>query len=582
MKDDDLRKLNSEQLQAVFDRIRAGQLIDEHRWEQRATGKQLPPDHPRHHLPWTHPVTGKQYACSDHNAGCTGPNPDWQWWAFIAGRGYGKTQSASNWVVDMAMTNPKCKIAIVSSNFAQVEENCFEGDSAILNVLDENYPGVKFIHNKNKLRIQLPNGSIIQGYTAENPKTIRGSNLTFAWLDEYAFYNNDEFITEVLRPALRISRADGGPPRVLITTTPIMSKPIQKLLKRCEEEPEKYHFTRAFTKEAEGAWLDAEAVKAMFAEMPPEQIRQELEAELLLESSTSYFKQRDFDRWRKELDLGDTIPELDEIVVAVDPAVTSGRKSDESGIVVMGKGIENGDYHSYILEDLSGRFPASKLVQIIQDAYWKYAAQLVIVETNQGGDIIPDMLRDADQHIYVHPVHAQKGKEVRASPIARLNEIGRIHMVGTFEELEDQLTRMEPDQNRRDMANDRADAFVWGMTHLKDGMGINWLEAYTLQPCPECNTLVHKLKPRCPACGTEVTAWKKFETRNEEKSAFRWWKGYQKECDNGHRYPLHMEECPDCHMDPVKYMAKVAQFSGQGNSGWSYSGRKSWFAGRNP
>ncbi len=569
----DYSKLTPGQLQQLLDKIRSEKLRDERRWEHEATNKQLPPDHPRHHKPYTDP-DGSERAC-----GCTGVSKDWVYWVFVAGRGYGKTQSGAKWVVHMALTNPGCQIAVVAPTFQGVREVCFEGPSGIRKVLDRFAGGEERSYNKNNLKIELHNGSSIQGFSAENPDTIRGSNLTFAWLDELASYSDDKFYTEVLRPALRIKRADGGEPRVVITATPREgNKLMDFLIKQCRADPVHYHLTRAKTKEAH--WLSEQAVKDMYAALSPEEILQELEAELGLESAMSFFKRRDFDRFRVT---ESEIPQLDEVMIGVDPAMTTNARSDESGIVVVGKGQVNGEYHSYVLEDASGKYTPDGLTQIVQTMWFKHGASLVILEVNQGGDYVPDAIRSRDSSIDIFTVRAMKTKEIRALQIARLNEVGRIHMVGYHDELELQLARMRPEQDRKKLADDHADAFVWAMFQLVKGMDINWFQAYSFQPCSKCGVLVHKLKPHCPACGTEAN-WDRrdryAERRNEEKAATRWWKGYLTQCDTcGGKYPISKDHCPECHIDPMAYMAQVARTMAPGAS-HEYSGKKNWFAGR--
>jgi len=252
--------------------------------------------------------------------------------------------------------------------------------------------------------------------------------------------------------------------------------------------------------------------------------------------------------------------------------------------VVVGKGLVDGEYHSYVLEDASGKYSPDGLTQAVQTMWYKHGASLVILETNQGGDYVPDAIRSRDPSIDIFTVRAMKTKEVRALQIARLNEVGRIHMAGRHDVLEDQLARMKPDQDRKKLADDHADAFIWAMFQLVKGMDINWFQAYSFQTCVKCGVLVHKLKRACPACGTEAS-WDKRERyaefRNEEKAAARWWKGYLAQCDScGKKYPIQKKYCPDCHVDPAVYMAQVARLTGAGNGRYGYSGRNNWLAGR--
>lgn len=595
----DLSKLNPDTLKSlqtkIAERQRTASLIAEHRWEQLATPKQLPPDHPRHHRtyessvldvdPKTFEVRGKttkMLSCSDMNEHCEGISKDWTHWILIAGRGYGKTQSGANWVSDMAIMDPGCEIAIIAPTYQGVRERCFEGKSGILNVLRDNYPGEfdeRRGYNKNNMKLSLPNGSAIQGYSAEQTEAIRGSNLTYAWLEEVGSFGDDQYklYTEVLLPALRIKRKDGGEPRMIVTTTPRPNKLIRHLLKQCDRRPEKFHLTRAFTTEAN--WLSNDAIESMMAMMSPEEIRQELFAELITESALAYFKRADFDRYRIEYD---ELPKLKETVVAVDPAMTSGTRSDETGIVVVAAGMKDGAMHSYVLEDCSLRGSPDQVASAIQGAFYKHDADLVIVEQNAGGDWVPTMLSYKDSYIPVRTVIARKGKEIRAAPFGRLNEVGRIHMVGDdFDILETQLSQMMPDQDRKKVADDRADAFVWAMNHLAGKPEADWQRTYGFQPCanPECDNQVNYLKEKlCRKCSSPVTR-DKYNARSEEKAATRWWNAYLKKCDKGHKYPQRLNACPECKTDPGTYLAAVAAMSSPGGR-YGYTGKRNWAAGR--
>lgn len=565
----------------------------QHSWDRQATSKQLPPDHPRHHQPYdtsvlsidlkTLEIQGRErqtVRCSDHNEHCTERSMDWTHWVMIAGRGYGKTQSGSNWVTEMAMTDPGCEIAIIAPTHQGVRERCYEGKSGILKVLRDNYPGEfeeRKGYNKNNMKITLPNGSVIQGYSAEQAESIRGSNLTYAWLEEIGSFGDDQYklYTEVLLPALRIRRKDGGEPRMIITTTPRPNKLIRHLLKMCKNKPDKFHLTRAFTTEAN--WLSNDAVMAMIAMMSPEEVRQELLAELITDSPLAFFRMSDFEKYRVEFD---DLPKLEETVVAVDPAMTSGTRSDETGIVVVARGIQDGLKHSFVLEDCSLKGTPDEVATAIQGAFYRHEADLVIVEQNAGGDWVPTMLSYKDAYIPVRTVQARKGKEIRAAPFGRLNEVGRIHMVGSWDILETQLSHMMPDQDRRKVADDRADAFVWAMNHLAGKPEADWARTYGFQPCAQCANQVNYLKDKtCGNCGAPVTR-DKYNARNEEKAATRWWNAYLKKCDFGHKYPMRLKNCPECAMDVGTYMSNVMKMTGAGDSWKSYSG-KNWAKGRN-
>ncbi len=152
-------------------------------------------------------------------------------------------------------------------------------------------------------------------------------------------------------------------------------------------------------------------------------------------------------------------PAMERIVVAIDPAVTATKKSDETGIVVLGK---CGD-HGYALEDLSGRWSPQEWGKRALDAFYRWRADAIVAEVNQGGDLVEANLRTLDPNVPYHSINAMRGKIVRAEPIASLYEQGRVHHVGILPELEDQMTNWTGEAN---WSPDRLDAAVHGLTAL--------------------------------------------------------------------------------------------------------------------
>ena len=153
----------------------------------------------------------------------------------------------------------------------------------------------------------------------------------------------------------------------------------------------------------------------------------------------------------------------------MDPAVTSGENSDETGIVVVGRGYNN-EY--YVLEDLSGRYTADAWARKAVRAFYDWQADRIVAEVNNGGDLVERLLRDIDSNIPYRSVRATRGKLVRAEPIAALYEQQRVHHIGTFSELESQMCTFVGELKP---SPDRLDALVWGMTELSRSKGeVSW------------------------------------------------------------------------------------------------------------
>jgi predicted phage terminase large subunit-like protein len=151
--------------------------------------------------------------------------------------------------------------------------------------------------------------------------------------------------------------------------------------------------------------------------------------------------------------------------VAIDPAVTSGDEADETGIVVAGKD-KNG--HGYVLADISGRYAPTQWARLAISAYVTHRADRIVAEVNNGGDMVGATLRMVDRNAAFTAVRASRGKVVRAEPVAALYEQGRVHHIGTFPQLEDQMTNFTSDIDRAaaGYSPDRVDALVWAFSEL--------------------------------------------------------------------------------------------------------------------
>jgi phage terminase large subunit-like protein len=198
--------------------------------------------------------------------------------------------------------------------------------------------------------------------------------------------------------------------------------------------------------------------------------RQELEAELLDDVPGALWTREAIERGRA----GPDAPlDLTRVVVAVDPAVTSGEDSDETGIVIAGKDDSG---HGWVLADLSGRYMPTDWARRAIAAYREHRADRVVAEVNQGGEMVEATLRMIDPEVSFAAVRASRGKIARAEPVAALYEQGRIHHVGTFPQLEDQMCAFTADPVSghgagfdRSMAGyspDRVDALVWALSAL--------------------------------------------------------------------------------------------------------------------
>ena len=478
----------------------------------------------------------------------------------MAGRGAGKTLSGSNWILEQALTYPNTRWAVVAPTYGQVQKVCFKGDSGIIaQALPGEIPADGY--NKNELTITLDNGSEIHGFSAENPERARGFNLSGAWLDEVGSYRGTELWDEVLQPALR-----KGDPKVVVTTTPSAS-PLLKLW-----------YDLFISESKAGRPCDVHLTHSTFREnyaLPPKRVealereyagtragRQELEGEMLEDFEGALWKREFIENARIRPEDFD-IDKMNRIVVAVDPSMTSGEKADESGIIVAA--MDN-NKDGYLIADLSCHGTPERVMREAVAAYYKYGADCVVMEANQGGDYLTTALRAVDPGVPPRVVRASKGKLIRAQPISMLAEQGRLHHVGFFPKLEDQLCIMTPDNKREH--DDRADAFVWAFSELRGITEGSYLDAYGYMKCESCQYTYNKSHGKCPRCG--------FKPTREEKtqSAGDWARAYKNTCRKcGTVYPQRDPVCPGCSPNPFQYMQRVSQLSGGHGSWLQYQGR---------
>jgi predicted phage terminase large subunit-like protein len=379
------------------------------------------------------------------------PPGDWKYWLQLAGRGYGKTRSGSEWVRSIAESGDYRNIGLIGPTASEIRDVMIEGPSGIL-AISPSWSRPEY--EPSKRRITWPNGA--QGIirSADEPESLRGPNFDAAWCDELAKWRYLQTAWDNLMLALRIGRGT----KCVITTTPRPVKVLRDLVKR---EGDGVIITRGSTHE-NAANLDPEFIAEITARYAGTRIgRQELDAEILNDVPGALWGRDQLDRLRV-----DEVPELSRIVVAVDPAATSGEHSDETGIVVVG--IDNKG-RAFVLEDRSGRFQPHEWARIAISAYRKYQADRIVAETNHGGEMVEHTIRSVDPSVSFKAVTASRGKHTRAEPCSALYEQGRVFHVGAFLELEDQMCSFAIGAAQDH--DDRVDALVWCLTELMLGEG---------------------------------------------------------------------------------------------------------------
>lgn len=427
-------------------------------------------------------------------------DPDWDYWALLAGRGFGKTRTGAEWVIEEAKEHERG--ALVGPTAADVRDIMVEGESGILACARR---GFRPEYQPSKRRLVYPNGAIQMCYSADEPDRLRGPQHHYGWADELAAWRYYRYAWDMLMMGMRL----GEHPRICITTTPRPIDLIKELNKdeRCRVVKGSTYanlknlaptFTRTVLDRYAGTVLG----------------RQELDAEILEDMPGALVRRRHIDAARV-----DTAPETDFVVIGVDPAGTG--TGDEAGIVVVGREArqldEEGELtnpatagHAYVLADLSGLLTARQTGIRAWGALYEWNASVLVYEDNFGKQWLRNGLIDsfADYHSltqeerdaihsdaaeqaaqsgeeltspfdpdqapipnpwkYLRKVTAQDGKNLRAQPIAMRYEQGRVHHVGQLEKLEDQLTTWNPHSEVAKERNspDRIDALVHAITHM--------------------------------------------------------------------------------------------------------------------
>jgi len=355
----------------------------------------------------------------------------WRIWLALAGRGWGKTRVGAEWCHEYALQNAGARIAIVAATKEDAEKVCVAGDSGIL-ATQKPWFKCEFKPAKNGGTVFWPNGSLAELYSGDNPQSLRGPQFHAAWCDELLKWRRMQAAWDMLRMGLRL----GQDPRTVITTTPTPAKMLRDLMadeRKGRDGSPLVRITRGstFANAANLAedFLDELRKKYLGTRLG----RQELEAEILTDKPGALWTLGRIDEHRVD---PDKVPDLERIVVAIDPPVTSGENADECGIIAAGRAKG----HAYVLEDASERGLSPK--QWAEKAIGVFVtrgADCIVAEANQGGEMITQVIKNIDPRIPVKLVYATRGKVVRAEPVSNLYEQGRVHHAGYFKALEDQM-----------------------------------------------------------------------------------------------------------------------------------------------
>lgn len=399
------------------------------------------------------------------------PPKPWDLWALVAGRGSGKTDADAHYVNEH-VNGPACidgpaphRVGIIAPTHDDAKKTCVVGDSGLLS----HNRSIRFTPGGKAGDLIWPNGSIGNLYGAFTPEDIerlRGPQHCLLWYEEFAAWR---YLTECYDQSqfgLRL----GPNPHAVASSTPKARAEFWAIV----EDPPRAVVTSATTDD--NPHLHPKVRAELYRKYGGTRIgQQELFARRLTDIPGAL--------WRREMiphdqppmkhEGGIELPAYQRVVIAIDPAVTYGPDSDETGIVVTGKGR---DQRGYVIDDLSGRYSPTGWAMRAIEAYATHKADAIVAEVNNGGDMVEQTLRSAGYDGRYIKVTATRGKRIRAEPIAALYEQHRISHLRPFVELEDQLCNFTPESTA---SPDRLDALVWAFTELMLGAAYSDADSFS-------------------------------------------------------------------------------------------------------
>jgi len=392
------------------------------------------------------------------------PDGDWSTWLILAGRGFGKTRTGAETVRRWVKEGFRY-VNIIGPTAESIHDDLITGPGGIMTVCPD--------HEKPRYTkweaLHWPNGARSLLLSAAEPERIRGKNHEKLWCDELASWRYPEEAWDQAQFGLRI----GSNPQAVVTTTP---KPI-KVVKALMADPAT-HVTRGSTYDNRPNLSPKFYAKTITKYEGTRLGRQELNAEILDDNPRALWHRADIDNARVKV-----APTLRRVLVGLDPNVKNRdfaqlRKDgattlDEAGIVVAG---DAGNGHYYVLDDRSIDAGPNEWGLAAVKAFRDFSCDRIIGEVNNGGDMVEMTIRNVDRNVAYKSVSASRGKAIRAEPISSLYEQGRVHHVGCFAQLEDEMCQFDPITTNK--SPNRMDALVWALTELSDQTGLGLLDYY--------------------------------------------------------------------------------------------------------
>ena len=383
------------------------------------------------------------------------PKKPWQIWLLMGGRGSGKTRAGAEWVRAQVNSGAR-RIALIAPTYHSAREVMLEGESGLLSI---GHKSERPTYTSSRRRLDWPNGAVGFVFSSEDPEALRGPQFEKAWADEFCTWSYPDATLSNLRLGLRL----GDDPRLVVTTTP---KPIRAIKALMAAKGVVTSHARTADNAANLAPSFLDIMDEAYGKTRLG--RQELDGEFLEDLPGALWSRDGLASC-----LSARPDEFDKVIVAVDPPVTSGVRADACGIIIAGltRGETSREDNAYILHDgtAQGLSPDAWAARVL--GYWEsYDADYVLVEVNQGGEMVSSILKNINPDVLLRTVYASRGKVARAEPVSALYTQGRVNHVRPFPELEDELASLGTEASiRGSKSPDRADALVWAVTDLLIG-----------------------------------------------------------------------------------------------------------------
>jgi len=369
------------------------------------------------------------------------PAGDWLKWVICTGRGWGKTRTAGETILKWAKEKTAERFHLVARTAADARDTMVEGESGIMRIAPHDF---RPSYEPSKRRLTFPNGAVAILFSAEEPDALRGPQCGAWWADEVASWKYLQGTWDNLQFGARLGKRVRG----IVTTTP---RPI-KFMRELVVDPECYVTHGSLIENK--ANLAPSFIKQIFDTYDGTRLGlQEIEGKILSDNPGALWKRSNIDADRVAV-----APAMQRIVVAIDPSCTD--TGDEAGIIVAGLGVDD---QYYLLEDCTIQASPDVWARRATGAYHRHKADIVVYETNQGGQMVTLTLKTVDPFVPTRGIHANRGKLVRAEPIAALCEQHRVHHVGNYVALEDELCNYD---GTGTASPNRLDAYVYAFSEL--------------------------------------------------------------------------------------------------------------------